>query len=414
LALRWPRNLALVNLFRVEQKLVSAPLPEVATEVHRTLDQMNLRPPQGEVAITAGSRGISNLVAITKAAGDWLRQNGAKPFLVPSMGSHNGATAEGQQKMIESLGLTREATGMEIRSSMECVKVGTVESGDVWMDRHCHESAGVLVLNRIKLHTCFAGPIQSGLTKMMVVGMGKIPSAETFHSAPPENRPRILQEMGSLLIQSGKIFAGLGILEDGLDQTAEIHAIPGPKILEQEPALLERHRHYFPTLPCDDLGVLVVDEIGKTYSGTGMDTNVIGRRGIHGFQDLPRPRIHVIAALGLSPHAQGNALGVGLADFITQRLRKAIDEHKTFTNAYTTGDMQRMAIPCTQADDEEVLKRIQERYGSRRWMFIPNTLHLEKLYVSEDLVEELRRHSRCRIDPTPVPLRFQSGRLQLF
>ena len=414
MALASARNLASVNLFRVEQKLVSAPLTDVVAEVHRALDQINLRPPQGEVAITAGSRGISNLVAITKAAGDWLRQNGAKPFLVPSMGSHNGATAEGQKKMIESLGLTREATGMEIRSSMECVKVGAVESGDVWMDRHCHESAGVLVLNRIKLHTCFAGPIQSGLTKMMVVGMGKIRSAETFHSAPPENRPRILQEMGSVLARSGKIFAGLGLLEDGLDQTAEIHAIPGPKILEQEPTLLERHRPYFPTLPCDNLEVLVVDEIGKTYSGTGMDTNIIGRRGIHGFEDFTRPRVHVIAALGLSPYAQGNALGVGLADFITHRLRQAVDEHKTFTNAYTTGDMQRMALPCTLGDDEEVLKKIQDRYGNRRWMLIPNTLHLEKLYVSEDLAEELRHHPRCRIDPTPVPLRFQSGRLQLF
>ena len=414
MALASARNLASVNLFRVEQKLVSAPLTDVVAEVHRALDQINLRPPQGEVAITAGSRGISNLVAITKAAGDWLRQNGAKPFLVPSMGSHNGATAEGQKKMIESLGLTREATGMEIRSSMECVKVGAVESGDVWMDRHCHESAGVLVLNRIKLHTCFAGPIQSGLTKMMVVGMGKIRSAETFHSAPPENRPRILQEMGSVLARSGKIFAGLGLLEDGLDQTAEIHAIPGPKILEQEPTLLERHRPYFPTLPCDNLEVLVVDEIGKTYSGTGMDTNVIGRRGIHGFEDFTRPRVHVIAALGLSPYAQGNALGVGLADFITHRLRQAVDEHKTFTNAYTTGDMQRMALPCTLADDEEVLEKIQDRYGNRRWMLIPNTLHLEKLYVSEDLAEELRHHPRCRIHPTPVPLRFQSGRLQLF
>lgn len=407
-------NLPSVNLFRVEQRLVSAPLPDVAGEVHRTLDQMNLRPPQGEVAVTAGSRGISNLVAITKAAGDWLRKNGARPFLVPSMGSHNGATAEDQQKMIESLGLTREATGMEIRSSMECVKVGSVESGDVWMDRHCHESAGALVLNRIKLHTCFAGPVQSGLTKMMVVGMGKIRSAETFHSVHPLKMPRILHEMGSLLVQSGKIFAGLGILEDGLDQTAEIHAVPGKMILEQEPSLLERHRHYFPTLPCDDLRVLVVDEIGKTYSGTGMDTNVIGRRGIHGFEDLTRPRIQVIAALGLSPHAQGNALGVGLADFITRRLREAVDEHKTFTNAYTTGDMQRMALPCTLRDDEEVLKKIQDRYGSRRWMFIPNTLHLEKLYASEDLAEELRHHPRCRIGPYPVPLRFQSGRLQLF
>ncbi|NDA26670.1 MAG: DUF2088 domain-containing protein, partial [Verrucomicrobia bacterium] len=361
-----------------------------------------------------GSRGISNLVEITKAAGDWLREHGARPFLVPCMGSHNGATAEGQQAMVESLGLTPQATGMEIRSRMECVKVGTVDSGDVWMDRHCFESAGVLVLNRIKLHTCFAGPVQSGLTKMMVVGMGKIRSAETFHSARPDRMPRILEEMGSLLIQSGKIWAGLAILEDGLDQTAEIHALPAREILSKEPTLLERHRHYFPSLPCDDLNVLVVEEIGKTYSGTGMDTNVIGRRGVHGFEDLTKPKINIIAALGLTAKAQGNALGVGLADFITRRLRDAIHEEKTRINALTTGDMQRMAIPCTLRDDEELVATLRQRYGDRRWMLIPNTLHVEKIWVSRDLAEELRKHPRCRVSDRPVPLTFRSGRLQLF
>ena len=403
-----------MDLFQVDQQLVSAPLAEVAGEVHRALDRMKLCPPKGEVAITAGSRGISNLLPITKAAGDWLRDHGAKPFLVPSMGSHNGATAEGQQAMVESLGLTREATGMEIRSSMECVKVGTVESGDVWMDRHCFNSAGVLILNRIKLHTCFAGPVQSGLTKMMVVGMGKIRSAETFHSARPDRMPRILEEMGSLLVGSGKIWAGLALLEDGFDETAEIHALPGQEILKKEPSLLQRHRHYFPALPCDDLNVLIVDEIGKTYSGTGMDTNVIGRRGVHGFEDLTKPKINIIAALGLTAQAQGNALGVGLADFITRRLREAIDEDKTRVNALTTGDMQRMAIPCTLRDDEELVQTLCQRYGGRRWMLIPNTLHVGKIYVSADLASELRNHHRCRVRESPVPLGFEKGRLRLW
>jgi len=403
-----------MELFAVDQQLVSAPLADVTATVRQALDGMNLPPPRGEVAITAGSRGISNLVEITKAAGDWLRDHGARPFLVPCMGSHNGATAEGQQAMVESLGLTPQATGMEIRSRMECVKVGTVESGDVWMDRHCFESAGVLVLNRIKLHTCFAGPVQSGLTKMMVVGMGKIRSAETFHSARPDRMPRILEEMGSLLIRSGKIWAGLAILEDGFDQTAEIHALPAKEILSKEPALLERHRHYFPALPCDDLNVLVVEEIGKTYSGTGMDTNVIGRRGVHGFEDLTQPKINIIAALGLAAKAQGNALGVGLADFITRRLREAIDEDKTRINALTTGDMQRMAIPCTLRDDEELVATLRQRYGDRRWMLIPNTLHVEKIWVSRDLAEELRKDPQCRVSDQAVPLKFRAGRLQLF
>jgi len=403
-----------VDLYQVDQQLVSAPLADVTAEVHRALDQLGQKPPQGEIAITAGSRGITNLVAITKAAGDWLRQHGAKPFLVPSMGSHNGATAAGQQRMLESLGLTSQATGMEIRSSMECVQVGSVASGDVWMDRHCFESSGVLILNRIKLHTCFSGPVQSGLTKMMVVGMGKIRSAETFHSARPDRMPRILEEMGSLLVQSGKIFAGLAILEDGFDQTAEIHAILGNQILTREPALLERHRHYFPSLPSQELDVLVVDDIGKTYSGTGMDTNVIGRRGVHGYEDLTQPKIKIIAALGLTAKAQGNALGVGLADFITRRLRDAIDEEKTFVNAITTGDMQRMAIPCTLADDRELFAKISERYGEKRWMLIPNTLHVERIFVSADLAQELGQHPRCQVAPSPTPLTFVQGRLSLF
>jgi len=403
-----------MDVFQVDQQLVSAPLQNIAHEVHRALDKMGKEPPQGEVAITAGSRGISNLVAITKAAGDWLRAHGAKPFLVPAMGSHNGATAAGQQKMVESLGLTPASTGLEIRSSMDCVKLGTVDSGDVWMDRHCYESAGVLVLNRIKLHTCFSGPVQSGLSKMMVVGMGKIRSAETFHSARPDRMPRILEEMGSLLVQSGKIFAGLAILEDGFDATAEVHALPGDQILTKEPTLLARHRHYFPALPCQDLNVLIVDEIGKTYSGTGMDTNVIGRRGVHGYEDLTQPKIKIIATLGLSAQAQGNALGVGLSDFITRQLRDSIDEKKTFINAFTTGDMQRMAIPCTLKDDEELIEKISERFGNNRWMFIPNTLHLEKIFVSEDLAKELQGHPRCRVSPTPTPLSFSNGRLSLF
>lgn len=402
-----------LNVFRVDQDLVSNPLQDIEGEVFRQLDGLGVKP-RGRIAITAGSRGIANIVRITKAAGDWLRANGAEPFLVPCMGSHNGATADGQRAMIESLGLTESATGMEIRSSMEVVKVGTVTSGDVWMDRHCFESDGVLVLNRIKLHTCFSGPVQSGLTKMMVVGMGKIRSAETFHSAPTPRMKDMLLEMGGILITSGKILGGLAILEDGFDRTAELHAVAAREILSREPFLLERHRRYFPSLPCDDIRVTVVGEIGKTFSGTGMDTNVIGRRGINGYEDLERPRIQVIAALALSAASHGNAIGVGLADFITRALREAIDERKTFLNVFTTGEMRRMAIPCTLENDEEVVKTIRGRYGDKGWIFIPNTLHLETLYCSEDVAGNLRGHPRCKVSPSPFALKFEQGKLLLF
>lgn len=403
-----------MNLYRVDQQLISAPLQDLTEAVHRALDAMNVPVPQGDVAITAGSRGIDRIVEITRAAGDWLRARGAKPFLIPAMGSHNGATAEGQRAMVESLGLTREATGMEIRSSMACVRIGHVSSGDVWMDQHAYDAAGVLIINRIKLHTSFSGPIQSGLTKMMVVGMGKIKSAETFHSAPARQRPAMLTGMGHAIISTGKVLGGLAILEDGYDQAAEIHGIPGHAILTREPALLERHRTYFPALPCDELNVLIVDEIGKNFSGTGMDTNVIGRRGVRGDEDFTRPRIRVIGALGLSAASQGNGLGVGLADFITQGLRDAIDEQKTLINVITTGDMQRMAIPATLRDDEELIKTIRSRYGDKGWMFIPNTLHLERLFVSEDVAAELREKPRCLVADQSTPLTFSDGRFSLF
>jgi hypothetical protein len=248
---------------------------------------------------------------------------------------------------------------------------------------------------------------------MMVVGMGKIPSAETFHSAPTPTMKDMLLEMGQRVLDSGKIWAGLAILEDGYDQTAEIHALRPNEILTREPQLLERHRHYFPRLPLEDINVLVVDAIGKTYSGTGMDTNVIGYRGVRDGEDLASPRIHVIAALSLAPESHGNAIGVGLADFITHRLRDAIDEQKTFLNSFTTGHMGRAKIPMSLANDEELVKTIASRYGEKRWLFIPNTLHLETLYASEDLRDELAAHPLCTVDEEPIELAFSAGRQQL-
>ncbi len=403
-----------MKLLSVRQNLVSEPLQDVTAEVRRQLDSLNLQVPAGPVAIPVGSRGIDQIPDLVRAAGDWLRDQGAEPFMVPAMGSHNGATAAGQQQMIESLGMTEAAMGMSIRSSMECVKLATVSSGDVWMDRHCYESAGVLVINRVKLHTCFSGPVQSGLTKMIVVGMGKIQSAQTFHSCPTPQMKEMLLEMGQVLLDSGKILAGLAILEDGFDRTVELHGVAAAEILQREPELLEHHRTFFPSLPIDELEVLIVDSIGKTYSGTGMDTNVIGYRGVKGYEDLDRPNIGIIAALSLVDASQGNAIGVGLADFITRRLRDAIDEDKTFLNVYTTGDMGRAKIPATLADDEELIEKIVSRYGDQRWMFIPNTLHLGQLYASLDLREELEANPLCEVDPELVELTFAGGQQQLF
>ena len=221
-----------MEFFKVHQDLVSNPLKDIRSEVFRQLNALQLTVPAGDIAITVGSRGISNIPQIVRACGEWLKEQGASPFIVPAMGSHNGATAQGQQAMVESLGITETTMQMPIRSSMEVVQIGEVRTGPVFMDRYCHEAAGVLVVNRIKLHTCFSGPIQSGLTKMMVVGMGKIRSAQTFHSAGAAAMKDMLLEMGQFVLDSGRILAGLGILEDGFDQTAELHAIRPSEILQ--------------------------------------------------------------------------------------------------------------------------------------------------------------------------------------
>jgi len=403
-----------MQLFAVHQRLVSRPLDDIPGEVRRQLDSLHLKVPQGEVAVTAGSRGIDNIPLIVRSVGDWLREHGATPFVVPAMGSHNGATAEGQRAMLESLGITPTAVGMEIRASMDVVRLGSVATGDVYMDRHCFESAGVLVVNRIKLHTCFSGPVQSGLMKMMVVGMGKIRSARTFHSAPTARMKDMLLEMGQMVVDSGRILAGLAILEDGFDRTSELRALLPADIPTQEPELLQRHLTYFPRLPVDELNVLVVHEIGKIYSGTGMDTNVIGYRGVKYAEDLTTPRIRIIAALGLAAGSHGNAFGIGLADFVTRRLREAMDEKKTLTNVLTTGDMERIKIPATLETEAELVNLIRDRFGDRRWMFIPNTLHLEQLYVTEDLAAELRADPRCEVADAPVPLTFPDDRCSLW
>jgi hypothetical protein len=405
-------TLAMV-LYQVLQQLVSRPLTDVRAAVFQQLSAQNLQIPRGRVAITVGSRGICNLPVIIRACGDWLKQQGAAPFIVPAMGSHNGATAEGQRQMVESLGITEAAMEMPIYSSMDVVEVGQVRTGSVYMDRFCYEADGVLVVNRVKLHTCFSGPVQSGLTKMMVVGMGKIRSAQTFHSARAAAMKEMLLEMGQCILNSGRIVGGLAILEDGFDQTAELHAIRPSEILQREAELLQHHRSYFPRLPVDDLNVLIVNAIGKTYSGTGMDTNVIGRRGIRDFEDLVSPRIRAIGALSLTSASKGNAIGVGLADFITKRLRNDMDEYKTMVNTLTTADMDRAKIPVTLADDQALIELISGRYGDYRWMFIPNTLHLGELYVTADLRDELREHSLCRVNETPVPLSYSDGRCTL-
>ena len=395
---------------KIHQKLHENPLDDIAGEVCKQLDSSDLPIKPGQrIALTAGSRGIDRIPKVLQAVGNWLKSQGALPFLVPCMGSHNGATAEGQAAMLHTLGINPESTGLDIQASMDTVQIGSVSKGPVFMDRFCYEADGVLVINRIKLHTAFSGPLQSGLSKMMVVGMGKIESARTFHAFHPHEMCEALASMAQCILDSGKILGALALLEDGLDHLAEIHFLSPQQILKQEPDLVQRHRQYFPSLPLDDLNVLVVQGIGKNLSGTGMDTNVIGRRGIPGAEDLERPAIQHIAALSLHPDSQGNALGIGLADACTQALLDDMDEAKTLTNARTTRAMERIRIPEVYANDEALFAGLQSKAGTQGWMIIPNTLHLDTLYASEDLAAELNALPACRVVGEAFELNFENG-----
>ncbi len=381
--------------------------------------------PQGPIALTGGSRGIANLPEIFLSAGKWLRDQGAEPFVVPCMGSHNGGTAEGQQQMLESLGLTEEAMQMPIRSNMDVRGIGSVTLGNgsettVWMDCHCYDAEAILVINRIKLHTSFGGPpygknCESGLVKMMTVGMGKIEGAKSFHAASTIDKPSMLSAMGEQVVNTGKIWGGLGILEDGYDNTAEIHGIKADEILEREPTLLAHYAEtYYPRLPFNELDSLIVETMGKNYSGTGMDTNIIGRRGLEDADDPPIPEIKCVAALDLSEVSQGNAVGVGLADVITRRLADKINVEKTNLNAETAGGPAKGIIPHTVTDDAEVYDWINAKVGCERCVVIPNTLHLNKFYTSPDLIEELNQgnqESSGRFEiGSPIELSFENGK----
>lgn len=403
-----------MKLVKVQQRLCSAPIRQIETTVRAELQKLG-PVPQGSIALTGGSRGIANQPEIFRSVGKWLREQGADPFVAPCMGSHNGGTAEGQKAMLESLGLSEQAIEMPIHSSMDVCEIGSVRLDSnqsevsVWMDRHCFEATAVLVINRIKLHTSFGGPpygnhFESGLIKMLTVGMGKIEGAKSFHTASTIEKTSMLRLMGEQVLGTDKIWGGLAILEDGYDQTAELHGITSCEILEREPHLLAHYaEHYYPRLPFEELNSLIVESMGKNYSGTGMDTNILGRRGLEDADDPASPSVQCVAALDLTDVSQGNAVGVGLADVITKRLASKINADKTNLNALTAGGPAKGVVPHVVEDDQEVYNWITSQVGNRRCVVIPNTLHLDKFYASLDLIDELQQLNQ------DSPDRFEFG-----
>ncbi|MDF2964581.1 MAG: hypothetical protein K0S39_6316 [Paenibacillus sp.] len=387
----------------------------VMEEMSRT-GMNRLVTPGMRIALTAGSRGIANIHLILKAVVKQLRDWGAEPFIFPAMGSHGGATAEGQVEVLHGYGVTEQFCGAPIISSMEVAHIGRTPDGvDVYTDRHAWEADGIMIIGRIKVHTDFQSPhgFESGLMKMAAIGMGKHKQALALHHHGVPGIRDMMPEVAKVVLEKAKIIGGIGIVENALEQTAIIEAIPAEAIPARERELLKLSASYMPSLPAQDLDVLMVDHIGKNFSGTGMDTNIIGRVRIHGVNDFDKPRIKYVIAGDLSEESHGNALGIGLADLTTKRLFDKIDFQKTNENVITSTFLHRAMIPIILENDREALATaLKANWGvdpaKARFARIHSTLHLEHLYVSESLIPEIQQRSDADIIGEPEPMSFDA------
>jgi hypothetical protein len=404
------------RMLPVRQKLDAAQVRDVAAATRVALEPLRPRVREGmRVALTAGSRGIHDMAEVLRETGSWLRSLGAEPFAVPAMGSHGGATAEGQVRLLADLGVTERSIGIPIEATMETVELGRLPDGPMThLDANVARADAVIAVNRVKAHTDFQGEIESGLAKMLAIGLGKQRGAEGIHSYGPRSLGIWIPRVARRIVETGKVLGGLAIVENAFDRAAEIvllepDDIGGPG----EAAVLERAKELMPGIPFDAVDVVVVDLMGKDISGSGLDTNVIGRMMIRGSEEFGRPRITNIAVLDVTDSSHGNAAGVGLADFIPFRLLEKVDLRSTYLNAMTAGlgGPQRAQVPIALPTDRDAVAAALLTCGradlhNARVLRVHSTLDLEQLLVSETLRDEVEGDDRLSITGEAAPLRF--------
>ncbi len=394
------------RMFPIRQSFLAESLDDPVAEVRRCVMASGLGgriEPGARIAITAGSRGISEIAALTRAVVDCVRELGGEPFVLPAMGSHGGATAEGQVEVLASYRITEEAMGAPIEATMEVVQVGEVEGGiPVVLNRLATEADGVVLINRIKPHTAFRGPFESGLMKMMTIGLGSHRGATLAHSMGATGLPRMIPAWGRVILREAPIALGVAILENAYERTARIVAVEPEAFESAEPRLLDEARELMPRLPASRIDLLIVDRVGKNISGTGMDPNIIGRIWLPGIKEPDSPSIERIVALDLTEETHGNANGIGLADITTRRLVDKIDTRATYANAFTTTFLNRAYIPVVGETDREAIEIAldvlrMERTQDARVMRIHSTLDLEHMWASEALLPELREREEIEV-----------------
>jgi len=386
----------------LDTKRVGDPAAEVGAQL-RALEGTFKIAKGARIAITAGSRYIANLPLITRVVVDFIRDKGAYPFLVPAMGSHGGATKDGQISVLKELGFTEESIGAPIYSSMDVVKIGEVEKIPVYIDRIASEADGIVIINRVKVHQAFKGDIQSGLNKMMVVGLGKKKGADAVHGS---GRVDILGPIGDFIISAVPLLFGIAILENSYDETREVAVLHPRQFKEYDMKWARKSREILPRIPFQSLDLIIVDEMGKDISGSGMDTNVIGftrRITPAGQQAVP------LAVFDLTEKTAGNAMGIGLADFTTARLVEKINYPMTYTNVIATGIYSAGRIPVTLDSEKAVIDTVLQKLdetGEARIVRIKNTLQLEDFYATESLQGEAEENRNLQTENTRFDTSF--------
>jgi len=405
------------RMARVKQTFDAPRIDDIPAEIGRQLGKLQLGntiQPGQAVAITAGSRGIANIALIIKSIVDYLKSLGAVPFIVPAMGSHGGGTAEGQRHILETYGITAEYTGAEIRSSMETVIIDQTPQGfPVHFDKHAADADHVLVCGRVKPHTGFVGEIESGLHKMMLIGLGKHEGAKIYHRAILDHSfLEIVQTVAESVLQKCKVVAGLAIIENALDETGLLEAVAPQDFLDREKELLITAKKWMPRLPLKQIDLLIIDEIGKDISGSGMDTNVVGRKfRDHAATDQDSVSCKRIFVRGLTKTTNGNAVGIGLAEFTNLRTVEAIDSTTTRINAVTGGHPTAGAIPIALPTDREAVDAALQCVGlvepeNARVVHIADTLHVQNVLVSEACLAEIETRADVEIVAGPDAMAF--------
>jgi len=412
-----PMEITFPKMALVEQRIPSPRVEDVPAAIRAEMEGLGVAAkvrPGMPIALTAGSRGISGIPLILRSVAARLREWGAEPFLAPAMGSHGGATAEGQVAVLESLGISEATVGCPVRASMDTVRIGSTAEGiPVLIDRLAYEAGGIVVINRVKAHTDYFGPPESGLLKMLTIGLGKHQGALAAHrNAVQMGHAQAIRSVARAMIANAKLLFGLGIVENAYDQTAAVAACWPEDFEETDNRLLEQAKQLMARLPFDQLDILIVDELGKEISGSGMDPNVIGRRMIFGEPGVSTPVITRIVVRDLSPKTYGSGVGVGMADFVTQRLVDKLDHRPTYINCLTAQAPENARIPMTAGHDREAVEWAFMTAGAvearqARVVRIQNTLHLEHFYASEALQTEIEANSRLKICSEWAPLAFR-------